>query len=234
MTAVYGNGMMGRALAGMISGEIEFIDGKLNNIEEVLSHRPERVVLGVLDAERQSQMREALSEHGYDGEIITYPAVFDVRTAVMRLMADSIPEGTVAELGVYKGDFAAELAKSFPGREMHLFDSFRGFDGMFTDTSAEAVQRRLPKAVIHEGYFPDTFEAHDYAFISLDADLYEPTKAGLEMFSPCMVPGGIIMIHDYNSGQFPGVKTAVDEFCADKKKVPLPVGDLHGTVIITF
>jgi len=178
MTAVYGNGMMGKALARMIGGEIEFIDGKLNNIDEVLSHEPQRVVLGVLDEERQSQMRQSLKEHGFTGEIIVYPAIFDIRTAVMRLMAESIPDGAIAELGVYKGDFASELAKSLPGREMHLFDSFKGFDGQFTDTSREAVQKRLPDAFIHEGYFPDTFEAHDYAFLSLDADLYEPTNGG--------------------------------------------------------
>jgi O-methyltransferase len=37
-----------------------------------------------------------------------------------------------------------------------------------------------------------------YALVNLDADLYNPTKAGLEYFYPHLSPGGVIFIHDYN------------------------------------
>ena len=232
MIAVYGAGMIGHALARMIGGDVEFIDARLGNVTEVLARRPEKIVLGVLDDERQNEMKIRLAEEEYSGEIVCYPPVFDARIAVLRMMADQIPTGAVAELGVYQGDFAVEIAKALPGREMHLFDSFRGFDGLFEDTSARFVQQRLPEAVIHEGYFPETFVENTYAFVSLDADLYEPTRDGLALFWDYLAENGVIMVHDYNSTQFHGVRKAVDEFCHDKKILPFPVSDLHGSVVL--
>ena len=230
--AVFGSGMMGQALARMIPGKSEFMDNRTGNVAEVVGREPNAVVLGVLDADRQSEMKAQLLQLGYDGEVVTYNPFFDNRIATLRLLAPQIPDGAVAELGVYRGDFAVEIADALPGREMHLFDSFEGFDGMFTDTSAEFVQSRLPDAVIHEGYFPSSFEAHGYAFVSLDADLYEPTADGLRLFWDCMVKDAVFMVHDYNSSQFPGVKKAVDEFCSQKEILPFPVCDLHGSVVI--
>lgn len=224
--------MIGHALARMLGGETEFADNRLGNVEQLVEANPESVFLGVLDAERQNQMKQQLQALNYAGPVITYPKEFDIRLATMRLLAENLPAGAVAELGVYKGDFAVEMAKAMPNREMHLFDSFEGFDGLFTDTSAQAVQERLPEAVIHKGFFPSTFEAHDYAFVSLDPDLYEPVRDGLRLFWPCLVPKGVILVHDYNSTRFPGVKQAVDEFCEKENLLPVPVADLHGSVIL--
>jgi len=36
--------------------------------------------------------------------------------------------GNVAELGVYKGNFAAKINQLFPNRKLYLFDTFKGFD----------------------------------------------------------------------------------------------------------
>lgn len=232
MTAIFGNGMIGKALARMIGGDVSFMDNKSNNVSEVINDNPDCVVLGVLDDERQHQMRQQLSSLGYNKTIVTYEKMFDIRLATMRLLAASLPEGDVAELGVYKGDFAFEISRAFPDRQLHLYDSFEGFDGLFTDTSEEYVHSRIPDAKIHYGYFPGTFEKHDYAFLSLDVDLYEPTRDALELFYPCMVRKGIILIHDYNSSQFPGVKKAVDEFCKYHDIPLIPVADLHGSVIL--
>ena len=224
--------MVGKALGRMIPGEVTYMDNRIGNVGETLSEKPDRVVLGVLDEKRQMEMMEQLGQLQFEGETIAYPRLFDARIAVMRLLAPQIPDGAIAELGVYKGDFACELATAFPDREMHLYDSFEGFDGQFTDTSAEAVAERLPEARIHQGYFPDTFEEHKYAFLSLDADLYEPTKEGLRLFWKCMVDNGVVMVHDYYSSQFPGVKKAVDEFCSEMNILPFPVCDVHGTVVL--
>jgi O-methyltransferase len=36
--------------------------------------------------------------------------------------------GNVAELGVYRGDFAQYINIAFPDRKLYLFDTFEGFD----------------------------------------------------------------------------------------------------------
>ena len=111
----------------------------------------------------------------------------------------------------------------------------------FSDTGVEIVRRRLPhpeKARFVPGRFPESAEAQltgkeRYIFVHIDPDLYEPTIQGLKYFWPRMVKNGILMIHDYNSLQFPGVRKAVREFAAWAGVLPLPLADLHGTAVIT-
>ena len=61
----------------------------------------------------------------------------------------------------------------------------------------------------------------------------EPTLAGLDFFWPRLSPGGAILLHDYNSLQFDGVRKAVHAFEAEHGPLPLlPLSDLHGTAVI--
>lgn len=158
--------------------------------------------------------------------------------------------GGVAEAGVFRGEFAADINSAFPDRKLYLFDSFEGFsksdlegeqqyhslDGTagnhFTETSIELVMSKMKQkdmVEIRKGYIPDTFrglENERFCFVNLDMDLYKPTKAALEFFWPRMIPGGGILIHDYSDDSiYAKLKQAVQEF-ADKEGIPiLPIGD---------
>jgi hypothetical protein len=46
----------------------------------------------------------------------------------------------------------------------------------------------------------------------LDLDHYIPTKACLDVFSKCVIDGGIIVVHDYDFVRCPGIKKCCDEF----------------------
>ena len=53
---------------------------------------------------------------------------------------------------------------------------------------------------IRAGFFPSTtdgLEDLEFAWVHLDADLYESTLDGLRWFGPRTVKGGYILIHDY-------------------------------------
>ena len=61
------------------------------------------------------------------------PANLDyVRYATLGLCYEEITakeiKGNVAELGVYKGDFAKRLNLLFPEKKLYLFDTFEGFN----------------------------------------------------------------------------------------------------------
>ena len=206
-------------------------------------------------------MRSQLDALGYDGEILS-PALlktFDARSAQMRLIAEQINDlavpGDVAELGVFRGDFAVQINAAFSDRTIHLFDTFEGFCaadvdierqngysaarvGDFSETAKDIVDKKLlyrERAVFHKGFFPATFrgcEKRRFAFVSIDADLYAPTAAALPLFWERLSPGGALMIHDVYSTQFGGVRHAVDEFCAENDLLPMPVCDLHGSAVI--
>ncbi|MDR1640641.1 MAG: TylF/MycF family methyltransferase, partial [Clostridiales bacterium] len=155
--------------------------------------------------------------------------------------------GSVAEAGVFQGNFSKEINKAFPDRNLYLFDTFESFDerdllieqahgfsnrksDFFNNTSVETVLSKLPhrsKAIVKQGYFPDTFDLKDerFCFVNLDMDLYKPTKDGLRLFWPLMERGGVILVHDYFSDDFKGAKQAFDEFCAENDLFGFPIGD---------
>jgi len=169
-----------------------------------------------------------------------------------RLKSDKIP-GAFAEVGVYRGDSAAILHALDPERELHLFDTFTGFPASdlegetgeaatyttdhFADVNVENILKRFDdkeKIHIHKGHFPDTaegFEGKQFAMVNLDADLYKPTKAALDFFYTRLLPGGVILIHDYND-KWPGIMQAVDEFVLNIPENLVLMPDTDGTVVI--
>ena len=99
---------------------------------DALLFDPDAVCICVMDDERAAQMRSQLDALGYDGEILS-PALlktFDARSAQMRLIAEQINDlavpGDVAELGVFRGDFAVQINAAFSDRTIHLFYTFEG------------------------------------------------------------------------------------------------------------
>lgn len=169
--------------------------------------------------------------------------------------------GDVAEVGVFRGEFAEEINRVFSDRKLYLFDTFEGFNDRdlstekdintffqgldswikntqdFKNTSEEIVLNRMhypEQCIIKKGRFPDTFDLADnnsFCFVNLDADLYEPIKAGLEVFYPRMSHGGVILIHDYYNSTH-GAKLAVDEFINKYNYAAIPIGDWGSVAII--
>ncbi len=86
------------------------------------------------------------------------------------------------------------------------------------------------------GYFPESipndFDNKKFSVVSLDADLYEPTKAGLEYFYKFMDDGALFLLHDYSSGYWDGCKRAVDEFCEKENQHLILMPDKSGSAFI--
>jgi len=160
--------------------------------------------------------------------------------------------GDVAELGVYKGNTAAILSRYAEriGGRCYLFDTFEGFSGRdmngvdagvrmaFEDARLDDVRRLIdsPAAVYVQGWFPESLAHLDadprFTLVHIDCDLYQPMKAGLEYFYPRMVPGGVLVMHDYMSLFWRGIEQAVDEFFAGKPERLVCIPDKSGTVVV--
>lgn len=141
--------------------------------------------------------------------------------------------GAFAEFGVYKGCSARLLCSVKGATPLHLFDTFSGLPkpsgaergtfrkGEFRGTLTE-VQNVLTgyKGVhFHQGVFPAStagLENLRFSFVHLDVDLEGATYAGLEFFYPRMLPGGILITHDYSI--IPGVRNAVDRFMTGRSE----------------
>lgn len=170
--------------------------------------------------------------------------------------------GAVAECGVNNGEFAKYINLYFPDSKCYLFDTFEGFakedvsaeikleneefnrsvyakEGAFAQASEENVIKKMrypENVIIKKGHFPESADGVDdkFIYVNLDMDLYQPELAGLKFFWNKMVPGGLIMLHDYTHPQLPGVKKAVDDFMAvmqEKIRVQLIDGDCSCAII---
>jgi O-methyltransferase len=231
-------------------------------VAEALALKPDLVFVAVASGDRGLALEKQARDLGYHGIIIRLDAMMeavDIRSATAKRIAQRIIQtrvpGSIAELGVYKGDFARLLNELFADRKLYLFDTFEGFDPKdieaekqrgfpeanreeFADTSAEAVLEKMPykdQVIVRKGFFPQTAEDLEdtFAFVSLDADLYAPTLAGLQCFLPRLSAGGVVLLHDYNNPRFPGVSQAVADYESTNGRLLLtPLCDMHGSAVI--
>jgi len=167
------------------------------------------------------------------------------------------PALSTAECGCWRGHSTHILASimsaqpGFSGR-LHVFDSFEGLsDFKDQDRSSFSPQRqskdaprrfrsdldqvsqrlaRFPFVQIHPGWIPSKFpevEGETFSLVTIDVDLYEPTRDAFRFFYPRLQQGGIMYFDDYGYETFPGAKLAVDEFRTDVKPsffLELPMG----------
>jgi O-methyltransferase len=152
--------------------------------------------------------------------------------------------GSMAEIGVYRGASARLIREADQARPLHLFDTFEGLPetsgndcaplgGQFQEgafaCSLEDVESYLSGSnhlYFHKGLFPTTAEgvtAERFSFVHSDVDIYESTKSVLEFFYPRMIPGGVIISHDF--AWAPNLRRAFAEFLDGR---PEPIIELPG------
>jgi O-methyltransferase len=144
--------------------------------------------------------------------------------------------GAMAEVGVFQGASAKLLCEAKGESELHLFDTFGGLPqsssadkGVHREKqylcSLESVKEYLngyKNVYFYPGLFPDSAQnlpERKFSFVHLDVDLYESTLAGLQYFFPRLIPGGVILSHDYSI--LAGVRKAFEDFLRDKPERPI-------------
>lgn len=165
-------------------------------------------------------------------------------------------EGAVAEVGVFRGEFAQYINRAFPDSTCYLFDTFEGFNanealnerknGNCTDAFVEAYKQTnigmvldrmkyLDKIVIKQGFFPDSLDGleDNFIFVSIDVDFESSIYECMKYFYPRLMDGGMIFVHDYNSDLW-GVEKAVDRYEEElqERLCKMPLCDANGTLVI--
>ena len=182
-----------------------------------------------------------------------------VRLGCLELITRRITDlqGAMAELGVYRGDFAAAMNKLLPDKKLYLFDTFEGFEKneaqgerdrnncgdafieAHRNTSEELVINKMTAAenvIIKRGIFPESLRGLEESFclVSLDADFRETTLSGLRYFWPRIVPGGYLMLHDWGSQKLRGVAEALELYEQELgQRLPgVPLPDLGNSLVL--
>ena len=236
---------------GMLS-TVPFYFGKANLSFTFLGYQPDSYVYANKHKEFASLFKSFTANNKYNnsGDVTR---LWSLILNIKQILIEDIP-GDFAELGVWRGNSASILAyyAAISGRRTYLFDTYQGFDERdfvgvdegeqmaFADTSLAQVKNNIgtPSMACSfvKGRFPDSImkqhKENTYSIVSLDCDLYEPMKAGLDFFYPLMSRGGIILIHDYSSALWQGVKKAVDDFLIEADEYLILMPDKSGSAFI--
>ncbi|MBR3263895.1 class I SAM-dependent methyltransferase [Candidatus Saccharibacteria bacterium] len=198
-----------------------------------------------------SELSEVLSR-GISGDVVEFGCYRGDTSLLLEKILEREFPGSVARLWIYD---------SFEGLPMKTRedvsvagDNFKA--GELFVTKREVVERfkkaglRVPR--VRKGFFED-LDAGDLntsgknlgtsdlpseiAFAFLDGDLYRSIKTSLELVTPRMNHDGVILVHDYNNPQLPGVSRAVDEWMAkiaDAQKTAPKLRRRESLAIITW
>jgi hypothetical protein len=147
------------------------------------------------------------------------------RIFMLRLMPKN---SVVAEIGVFKGQFSAEILDITKPSQLHLVDLWpnkpiqSGGQMLNCYDAYQSVQHRFKneieqnKVVLHRelsAYASQEFENEYFDWIYIDAGHhYEAVKTDLACWYPKVKTGGLITGHDYTEKPQHGVFQAVNEF----------------------
>jgi len=144
--------------------------------------------------------------------INTCPSAIACRSpkALMTLALSRVSlDGEFLEFGVWKGASINFMAKKFPDKNIHGFDSFEGLpeSWVHNDIGTFTLKGKLPKVsknvTLHKGWFEDTLPGwaeknnNKIALLHVDCDLYSATKTIFDLIGEYIVPGTVIIFDDY-------------------------------------
>ncbi len=156
-------------------------------------------------------------------------------------------EGDIAEVGVYAGSSTRTICEAMGDKRLHVCDTFAGLpkptsedrgvehEGRFSCgiDSLRAYLAGFPKVEYHIGFCPDSvrgvLDDTRFCFVHLDVDLYSSTKQCLEYFFPRLVPGGILLSHDYSL--LAGVRQAFTEFTTGRCEQVIELPTTQGMLV---
>ncbi len=184
-------------------------------------------------ADSRTAMRPAKAIHRYEKSFTLARYVLHTRDVPGNRAECGVFTGFVSLLTCR---LLAQSRPAWRGDGYHLVDSFEGLSNPAEEDVPAGGPRRnafgagdmaasiefarhsmrdFPEVSIHRGWIPPVLaelpEAN-WAFVHVDVDLYEPTKACLEYFVPRLSPGGVLICDDYGSIAFPGAGKAWDEY----------------------
>ena len=154
--------------------------------------------------------------------------------------------GEMAEVGVYQGVSAKLISVASGNAPLHLFDTFAGLpapnaaehgrmrEGHYA-ASQESVENFMAdrrNVAFYPGMFPATSAPcadRRFSFVHLDVDLKSATLDCLAFFYPRMLPGGVILSHDYS--YLDGVREAFAEFFADRPERPMELATSQAMLV---
>lgn len=172
--------------------------------------------------------------HTVDSSIISKEQIRYL-LSLLESCIDSNIDGAVVEFGCFVGESSKYLRmmldNKLSNKQLFVYDSFEGLPELSDyekntgwkpgtlKTSADIlkhnfIQNGLVPPVITKGWFgqlPDSVIPSHIAFAFLDGDFYQSIYDSFTKILPRLSEGAVVVFHDYERPDLPGVKAAVDD-----------------------
>lgn len=124
----------------------------------------------------------------------------------------SLADGSrnVVEVGTGPGWSALALAIANPQRQVVSFDVERRPADVYARLVGRAVRGRVAFVIAAGADATPHADAVDFLFIDSSHELDE-TVDTFQAWRPMLVPGAVVVFHDYGNPQYPGVKQAITQ-----------------------
>lgn len=137
--------------------------------------------------------------------------LFSRKERLWDFAASKIPnEGLIIECGVWKGRSINHMAKLFPERFLHGFDSFEGLSEDWAGVNHSAGHFDLggvlpavgSNVTLHKGWVDDTLtpflakNPDPIAYLHVDTDTYSPARTILQATAHRLVPGSVVVFDE--------------------------------------
>jgi Methyltransferase domain len=168
--------------------------------------------VGRIHPARERSLRALQRTVDYIERALPEALAFDTqRETIEYALAAVGMDGHYLEFGVFTGGTIRFIAARIGGRTIHGFDSFEGlpkpWSGFNLGRRTFDLKGRLPRVPanvrLHPGWFDRTLPAWlqqnsgPVAFIHIDCDLYESTRAVLTLLADRIVAGTVILFDEY-------------------------------------
>lgn len=174
-----------------------------------------------------------------DPSIINHDQVKNLVYYLLDVIENKI-DGDVVEFGCYVGESSKYLTKTLletkSTKKLYVYDSFEGLPPLSkweentgwkagTLKSTEEIlvsnftNNDLPSPIIHKDWFKDVPEdkiPEKISFAFLDGDFYDSIYDSLNKVFDKVTDGGYICFHDYQRGDLPGVRAAIEDVFNEK------------------
>lgn len=161
--------------------------------------------------------------------------------------------GSIVEFGCYMGTTSVFIRRMLDlygaPHEFHVYDSFAGLPqksnqdqspagsqyikGELAATKRQFIEhfrrQNLPLPTIHKSWFSELNPRDipdDIIFAFLDGDFYDSIRDSLELITPKLITGAVIVIDDYANEALPGAGRAVDEWALGNRQTVISQNSL--------
>jgi len=219
--------------------KLDSIYSAIETIEEAggnFATTPDKNIIAIRKtATARQEAEETINKEKHWGTIETFDAglghvlIIPDRIEMLRLLPQN---GVVAEIGVFKGEFSAQIFDITKPNRLHLIDAWpdemiqssgvniNGLDACKFVQNKFACETGAGRVIVHRGLSAEAaqmFADEYFDWIYIDAGhSYEDVKSDLYYWYPKVKTGGFITGHDYIEKTWYGVVRAVNEFLKEK------------------